>query len=1260
MKRYLRAICVGLLLFMAACAASAMSIREAKQLPDTLPVSLTGKVVTYANSGFFYIQEDSGYMGIRVEQSGHNLAAGMRADVDGCMATDEITNERYILATTAVQTAPPNETGTVAPVMMTGAALGGGDWSIAGTGGQKGVTNGKGLNNIGLLVKVCGQFNQTGEATFTLSDGAGTVLCQAPEGTFLWSVWHSVVVTGVSSMCFVDGEYKPLLLVRDIRAVTADEAVSTPGTPRGEAAALKDLEYGYTTSGAICSHGHAVEYRFDWGDGTSSAWSTARSATHTWSSTGTKTITVSARCQANPALQTTSEAFTVTVVTQLASAPWQMFRHDRGHSGQSPVHDAVQSGSVWSISVGNGLSSPAIGRDGTTYLSGSSNLTALNKDGTFKWSRAINSNTRSSPAIGADGTIYIGGNGLLYAITPAGAEKWTFPVTGDVSSSPVIGPDGTVYVGTRSGYLYAITPGSSSGTQKWSRSGLGAMHVTSPAISPDGSTLYVDGGNYLHARYTSNGNAKWSHNFGTSTTSSAALSPDGSTVYTGSGDGNLWSFNASTGAVNWQKPVGFKPAVTSASPAVGADGTIYLGSNYGSLYAINPDGSEKWIYEAKWDIRSSVAINADGTVILASHDGYIRGLDSATGAEKWHHLLPGNLYASPAIAPNGKIVIASMSGTVYGNVWGTPPTTTPPSDLSITMQSDTQVALTWQDNSPDEYGFRVERKKGATGLWVAMPNVIDPTTKLPTVGPGVTTYVDSGLLSGQTYYYRVCAFQSGSNSGYTNIATVVTPGVRAPDGLTAAPVSESQVDLSWTDMSDDELEFIIERSVGPNGLFEEIARVPANVTTYSDTRTYPARYYYYRVRGYNGAHESTYSNWACALTPGRDFSEIRRGDPSRNQLALTFDAGTAAVQTSLLDTLKSNKVFCNFFITGYVTEVQGSHISRIGRDGHMMGNHTYDHPDLRYILDSQIYDQFDVTEDIVYNASGHHTRPYFRAPYGARDQRVLNVTAANGYQHVYWTKDSRDSLGASTAEIIANATAGADNGAIILFHCTSPNTADAMPTVIANLQGMGFQLVTVPEIVAPQQVSSPEGFLQEGWNLISLPIEPALEFPHVVFRDVNIDGCLKRWDRKTASEMTYSAASPGSFGNVYADEGYWLYLPSGRATMKFNGAAATTDRRIRLQNATDPPGYGLIGYPFETPQSFANCSVYNPDAEEPKTRSVADAIAAGWIPSSFKGWDAATQTEYDVPLLTSMMEPWRGYRAGCLVPNVELLIPKPL
>jgi Fibronectin type III domain. len=88
----------------------------------------------------------------------------------------------------------------------------------------------------------------------------------------------------------------------------------------------------------------------------------------------------------------------------------------------------------------------------------------------------------------------------------------------------------------------------------------------------------------------------------------------------------------------------------------------------------------------------------------------------------------------------------------------------------------------------------------------------------------------------------------------------------APSNLIATAVSSSEIDLSWTDNSDNETEFKIERSTDAGVTFTEIATVGADVTTYPDTGLTPLTTYSYRVRASNSAGDSAYSNTATAVT----------------------------------------------------------------------------------------------------------------------------------------------------------------------------------------------------------------------------------------------------------------------------------------------------------------------------------------------------------------------------------------------------------
>ena len=100
-------------------------------------------------------------------------------------------------------------------------------------------------------------------------------------------------------------------------------------------------------------------------------------------------------------------------------------------------------------------------------------------------------------------------------------------------------------------------------------------------------------------------------------TSSPAIGSDG-TVYVGSNDNKLYAINGKSGVKLWEFETG---SGVSSSPAIGSDGTVYVGSGK-KLYAINPkSGVKLWEFETGFHVRSSPAIGSDGTVYVGSRDG---------------------------------------------------------------------------------------------------------------------------------------------------------------------------------------------------------------------------------------------------------------------------------------------------------------------------------------------------------------------------------------------------------------------------------------------------------------------------------------------------------------------------------------------------------------------------------------------------------------------------------------------------------------
>jgi hypothetical protein len=186
-----------------------------------------------------------------------------------------------------------------------------------------------------------------------------------------------------------------------------------------------------------------------------------------------------------------------------------------------------------------------------------------------------------------------------------------------------------------------------------------------------------------------------------------------------------------------------------------------------------------------------------------------------------------------------------------------PPTI--PSGLIATAKSSSQIDLLWTDNSNNEAGFKIERKEGSGGIY----------SQVSTIGPNETAYSDLGLTPGTTYYYRIRAYNEGGDSNHSNEANVTTPPLppSPPSGLTAVVVSTVRINLSWTDNSNNEVGFKIERKEGPGGIYSQVSTAGPNETTYSDLGLTPGTTYYYRIRAFNRSGDSNYSNEANATTP---------------------------------------------------------------------------------------------------------------------------------------------------------------------------------------------------------------------------------------------------------------------------------------------------------------------------------------------------------------------------------------------------------
>lgn len=223
-----------------------------------------------------------------------------------------------------------------------------------------------------------------------------------------------------------------------------------------------------------------------------------------------------------------------------------------------------------------------------------------------------------------------------------GTLKWKFKTNNGIEASPALGKDGTVYIGSHDGYLYALK----NGELEWK------FKIGTPKYKEYGGDVSY-----------------------TTTLSTPAIDDDG-TIYIASRDQFLWAIKPD-GTEKWRFPIGIT-FDNWASPVIGSDGTIYITSSppweedtssdaRGGVFAITPDGKEKWYYESDTRMFNSPALGKDGTVYVAfpkmvppekAHKIIALNKD---GSEKWIVDTELSLESSPAVSDDGTVYAGSFS-----------------------------------------------------------------------------------------------------------------------------------------------------------------------------------------------------------------------------------------------------------------------------------------------------------------------------------------------------------------------------------------------------------------------------------------------------------------------------------------------------------------------------------------------------------------------------------------------------------------------
>lgn len=193
---------------------------------------------------------------------------------------------------------------------------------------------------------------------------------------------------------------------------------------------------------------------------------------------------------------------------------------------------------------------------------------------------------------------------------------------------------------------------------------------------------------------------------------------------------------------------------------------------------------------------------------------------------------------------------------------------------------------------------------------------------------------------------------------------------------------------------------------------------------------------------------------------------ICHGNTDKRQIALTYDTGFEDSETTeILKVLKKYQIRCTFFMTGFWVNKFPKLANKIVSEGHEIGNHSFDHPDMRKIPYNDMIKTIIDGEKAIKNITGIRTT-LFREPFGHWNDEVLKAVGEAGYKYsIYWSIDPIDWALPPMQVIVNKILSKAKNGGIVLMHIAGNNTAAATDRIIENLEARKYKLVTVSKIL---------------------------------------------------------------------------------------------------------------------------------------------------------------------------------------------------
>ena len=186
-------------------------------------------------------------------------------------------------------------------------------------------------------------------------------------------------------------------------------------------------------------------------------------------------------------------------------------------------------------------------------------------------------------------------------------------------------------------------------------------------------------------------------------------------------------------------------------------------------------------------------------------------------------------------------------------------------------------------------------------------------------------------------------------------------------------------------------------------------------------------------------------------------------------LYLTFDAGYENGYTGkILDVLKKHNVKATFFLVGNYIETSPDLVKRMVKEGHLVGNHTYTHPDMSAISTKEQFEkELNQLEEKYEEVTGEKMKKYYRPPQGKYSESNLKMAEEMGYKTIFWSLayvDWYESDQPTKEEAFDKLIPRLHPGAIVLLHSTSKTNSEILDELLTKWEEMGYEFKSTEEL----------------------------------------------------------------------------------------------------------------------------------------------------------------------------------------------------